>query len=62
MPRAEPGASRRSRCSGVWPGVWTAVGLAGRERGRAAHVLSMVSIRGRVGSWEFGAVDLKDHA
>nr|DAN15580.1 MAG TPA: hypothetical protein [Caudoviricetes sp.] len=44
MPRAEPGASRRSRCSGVWPGVWTAVGLAGRERGRAAHVLSMVSI------------------
>ena len=62
MPRAEPGTSRRSRCSGVWPGVWTAVGLAGRERGRAAHVLSMVSIRGRVGSWEFGAVDLKDHA
>ena len=26
------------------------------------HVLSMVSIRGRVGSWGFGAVDLKDHA
>ena len=30
--------------------------------GGAAHILSMVSIRGRVGSWGFGAVDLKDHA
>nr|DAV90291.1 MAG TPA: hypothetical protein [Caudoviricetes sp.] len=30
--------------------------------GEAAHVLSMVSIRGRVGSWGFGTVDLKDHA
>ena len=27
-----------------------------------ASVLSMVSIRGRVGSWGVGAVDLKDHA